>query len=101
MSYSRHAIDDRDLAMGHDVNYRVHMQVRRMMSENKARRRRQARKMQQINGADMARADINDHEVSRTRVSNPDASSMGCGARIDTELNRMTVSILFKIESIM
>lgn len=28
MSYSRHAVDEEDLAMQHDVNYKVHMQVR-------------------------------------------------------------------------
>ena len=44
MSYSRHAVDDRDLSMQHDVNYRVHMHVRRMLGEQKSRgrRRRQA-----------------------------------------------------------
>ena len=27
MSYSRHAMNENDLSMQHDVNYRVHMQV--------------------------------------------------------------------------
>ncbi len=48
MSYSRHAMGEEDLAMGHDVNYRVHMHVRRMMSENKAARRRKRNAQQQV-----------------------------------------------------
>ncbi len=48
MSYSRHAVGEEDLAMGHDVNYRMHMQVRRMMSENKAARRRRRNAQQQV-----------------------------------------------------
>jgi len=43
LSYSRHAIDDGDAEpVGNNtgVNYKVHMQVRRMMSENKDLRRR-------------------------------------------------------------
>jgi len=39
LSYSRHAIDEGTLPS--DVNHKVHMQVRRMMSENKNLRRRQ------------------------------------------------------------
>lgn len=38
LSYSRHSISEPP--SGHDVNYKVHMQVRRMMSENKNLRRR-------------------------------------------------------------
>ena len=53
MSYSRHAVKDEDLAMNHDVNYKVHMQVRRMMSENKAvRRRNRLRKANAAHNAD-------------------------------------------------
>lgn len=38
MSYSRHSVDERDLASNHPVNYKVHMQIRRMMSENRRKR---------------------------------------------------------------
>lgn len=47
LSYSRHAIDDGDVpscGTSSGVNYKVHMQVRRMMSENKNLRRRQKNK---------------------------------------------------------
>lgn len=40
LSYSRHAIRDDDAPMGHDVNYKMHMHVRRMVSENRDLRRR-------------------------------------------------------------
>lgn len=40
LSYSRHAIKDDDATMGHDVNYKMHMHVRRMVSENRDLRRR-------------------------------------------------------------
>jgi len=46
MSYSRHAIKDEDMAMQHDVNYKVHMHVRRMMSENRAARKKKQMKKQ-------------------------------------------------------
>jgi len=42
LSYSRHAIDEgSEVPVNPGVNYKVHMQVRRMMSENKNMRRRQ------------------------------------------------------------
>ena len=44
LSYSRHAINDGDMSSNQNqpgINYKVHMQVRRMMSENKNLRRRQ------------------------------------------------------------
>lgn len=44
MSYSRHAIKEEDMAMQHDVNYKVHMHVRRMMSENRAARKKKQMK---------------------------------------------------------
>ena len=40
MSYSRHAVNEADLGMGTDVNYKMHMQVRRMVSEGRNLRRR-------------------------------------------------------------
>ena len=40
MSYSRHAVNEADLGMGSDVNYKMHMQVRRMVSEGRNLRRR-------------------------------------------------------------
>ena len=40
MSYSRHAVNEADLGMGGDVNYKMHMQVRRMVSEGRNLRRR-------------------------------------------------------------
>lgn len=55
MSYSRHAMKDEDLAMNHDVNYRVHMHVRRMMSENKAMRRRKQARKNQLNSANVSK----------------------------------------------
>ena len=56
MSYSRHAMKDEDMSMNHDVNYRVHMHVRRMLGEQKkgGRARRRANKeleaMEEENG---------------------------------------------------
>ena len=47
MSYSRHAVKDEDMAMQHDVNYKVHMHVRRMMSENRAARKKAKAKKSQ------------------------------------------------------
>jgi len=47
LSYSRHTIDDGGVpsgGTGSGINYKVHMQVRRMMSENKNLRRRQKNK---------------------------------------------------------
>ena len=40
LSYSRHAVDDKHIELGHPINYKVHMQVRRMVSENRLRRRK-------------------------------------------------------------
>ena len=40
LSYSRHEIKDEDTNNVHPNNYKVHMQVRRMMSENKNLRKR-------------------------------------------------------------
>ena len=40
MSYSRHAVNEADLGMAGDVNYKMHMQVRRMVSEGRNLRRR-------------------------------------------------------------
>eukprot|EP00096_Caligus_rogercresseyi_P006867 TRINITY_DN2383_c0_g1_i1.p1 TRINITY_DN2383_c0_g1~~TRINITY_DN2383_c0_g1_i1.p1 ORF type:complete len:889 (-),score=207.95 TRINITY_DN2383_c0_g1_i1:856-3522(-) len=40
MSYSRHAMDEKDLSFNHDINYKVHMQVRRMITDNQLRRRK-------------------------------------------------------------
>ena len=63
MSYNRHALDEDDLAMNHDVNYKVHMHVRRMVSENKAARRRKGYK---VNGANLNGASAgNGSTVSR------------------------------------
>ena len=42
MSYSRHALNEADIDTPHDVNYKVHMQVRRMVSESRNLRRRKA-----------------------------------------------------------
>jgi len=67
MSYSRHAVADEDLTMNHDVNYRVHMHVRRMMSENKAMRRRKARDRRQ-QAASAASSSLGD-------VENPDSAN--------------------------
>lgn len=38
LSYSRHAVNDRDLST--QVNYRMHMNIRRMMGEHKHRHKR-------------------------------------------------------------
>ena len=42
MSYSRHAVNEADIVTPADVNYKVHMQVRRMVSESRNLRRRKA-----------------------------------------------------------
>lgn len=38
LSYSRHAVNDRDLST--QVNYKMHMNIRRMMGEHKHRHKR-------------------------------------------------------------
>jgi len=69
MSYSRHAVRDEDVALQHDVNYRVHMHVRRMMSENKAMRRRKGRerRQQQLNDMEENAGERNGGPKSKVR----------------------------------
>ncbi len=64
MSYSRHAVDDKDLALQHDVNYKVHMHVRRMMSENRAARRRKGERVKAAN------SNMNNNGSAKSRQSN-------------------------------
>jgi len=33
LSYSRHAVNDRDLSSSHHLNHNMHMHIRRMVSE--------------------------------------------------------------------
>ena len=46
LSYSRHAVNDRDL--GTQVNYKMHMNIRRMMGEHKHRHKR-SKKLLKVN----------------------------------------------------
>lgn len=43
LSYSRHAVNDRDLST--QVNYKMHMNIRRMMGEHKHRSHKRSKKL--------------------------------------------------------
>ena len=68
-------MQEEDLSMNHQVNYRVHMHVRRMMSENKAARRRKQARKQQLekaskaeNAYDNAAFSHNENNASKVRI---------------------------------
>ncbi|XP_071749910.1 sodium/hydrogen exchanger 3 isoform X2 [Lepeophtheirus salmonis] len=79
MSYSRHAVDEKDIAFNHDINFKVHMQVRRMMSENQMRKRKRPKvadkKHMRVLGSSKQLRDDHVHQIIKETVHEEDEHS--------------------------